>query len=229
MRFSLPHPSAHPANLTPPLPPHTDRINSLIAPDEPLTPGILYVGVATLTGSVLARNRSLALRLALPPTLLLLSLNHFLPKTSANVSAYAGALEDTYFPAFAEKHDIAKAHSAMTWDRAKDAAAGGRERVGAGVLGAVVRLEQATGLKLQETLGWSRAAAGKVEGQAREAAQVVKVKAEEAGAVVAKKVEEAKSAVEEKVHETAAAVEQKAEETAVAVEKKAEEPPKRLV
>ena len=125
---------AHPRSPPPTnRPSHTDRIKSLIAPDEPLTPGILYVGVATLTGSVLARNHSLALRLALPPTLLLLSLNHFLPKTSANVAAYAGALEDAYLPTLAEKHDIARAHSAMAWDRAKDAAAAGRERVGEGV------------------------------------------------------------------------------------------------
>ena len=209
-------------------PSHTDRIKSLIAPDEPLTPGILYVGVATLTGSVLARNRSLALRLALPPTLLLLSLNHFLPKTSANVAAYAGALEDAYLPALAEKHDIARAHSAMAWDRAKDAAAAGRERVGEGVLGAVVRLEEATGLKLQETMGWSRGVAGKVEGRAHEAAHAVQAKAEEAGAAVAKKVEEVKSVVEGKVHEATAVVEKKADETVAAAEK-AEEPPKRLV
>lgn len=226
----LPPAPTFPTLLTNPLPTpsHADRIKSLIAPDEPLTPGILYVGVATLTGSVLARNRSLALRLSLPPTLLLLSLTHFLPKTSANVAAYAGALEDAYLPALAEKHDIARAHSAMAWARAVDAAGAARERAGEGVLGAVVRLEEATGLKLQETMGWSRGAAGKVEGQVREAAHVVQVKAEEASAAVAQKVEEAKSVAVEKVHEATAAVEKKADETVAAVEK-ADEPPKRLV
>lgn len=155
-----------------------DRIKSLVAPDEPLTPGILYVGVATLTGSVLARNRGLALRLALPPTLLLLSLSHFLPKTSANVSAYAGALEDTYLPGLAQKHDIAKAHSAMTWDRAVDAGAAARVRVQDSVLRAVVRLEEASGLKLQETLGWGKHAVGAVQQTAEHASAVAEHKVE---------------------------------------------------
>ncbi|KZT66174.1 hypothetical protein DAEQUDRAFT_768207 [Daedalea quercina L-15889] len=193
------------------------RIKSLIAPDEPLTPGILYVGVATLTGSVLARNRSLPMRLALPPTLLLLSLNHFLPKTSHNVSAYFGTLEDTYLPGVAEKHDIAKAHSAMTWARIQDATVAGRERVSESVLRAVVSLEEATGLKLQETLGWSKGVVRAVEGQARETAAVVQQKAGEAGAVVAHKVEEVKGAVEQNVHDAT-----------VAGEKKTDEPPKKL-
>ncbi|KAI0714482.1 apolipo protein O-domain-containing protein [Fomitopsis betulina] len=155
-----------------------NRIKSLVAPDEPLTPGILYVGVATLTGSVLARNRGLALRLALPPTLLLLSLSHFLPKTSANVSAYAGALEDTYLPGLAQKHDIAKAHSAMTWDRAVDAGAAARVRVQDSVLRAVVRLEEASGLKLQETLGWGKHAVGAVQQTAEHASAVAEHKVE---------------------------------------------------
>ncbi|KAH9948329.1 apolipo protein O-domain-containing protein, partial [Amylocystis lapponica] len=129
------------------------RLKSLVAPDEPLTPGILYVGVATLTGSVLARNRGLALRLLLPPALLALSLRQFLPKTAHNVAGYLGALEDHYAPGLAQKHEVAKAHSAMTVDRVKDATQSGREAVTAGVVGAVARLEQATGLKFREALG----------------------------------------------------------------------------
>lgn len=39
------------------LPAHAAEIRSIIAKDEPLTPGILYVGVAGLAGSVIARNR----------------------------------------------------------------------------------------------------------------------------------------------------------------------------
>ncbi|EPS93393.1 hypothetical protein FOMPIDRAFT_1026557 [Fomitopsis schrenkii] len=197
-----------------------NRIKSLIAPDEPLTPGILYVGVATLTGSVLTRTRGPALRLVLPPTLLLLSLAHFLPATAANLSAYAGALEDAYLPGLAAKHDIANAHSAMAWDRAVDAGAAGRARVGDAVRSAVLRLEDATGLKLQETLGVARA----VDAQTRGAAKVVQQTAEDTGAVLLKKVEEAKSAIVETVHEAVA--EKKVDEAAM---KKAEEPPKRLV
>ena len=133
-------------------------MKSLIAPDEPLTPGILYVGVATLTGSVLARNR-IFWRLTLPPALFILSLNHFLPKTSHNVSSYLGSLEDAHFPTLAEKHEIAKAHSAMTWQRIKDATQNGRETFSEGVASLVGKVEAATGLKLRETLGWRTAQA----------------------------------------------------------------------
>ena len=36
----------------------TARVKSLISPEEPITPGILYVGVAALSGSVFARGRT---------------------------------------------------------------------------------------------------------------------------------------------------------------------------
>lgn len=36
----------------------TGKVKEIIPADEPTTPGILYVGVATLTGSVLGRNRT---------------------------------------------------------------------------------------------------------------------------------------------------------------------------
>ncbi|RDX51735.1 hypothetical protein OH76DRAFT_1463125 [Lentinus brumalis] len=178
-----------------------NRVKSLIAPDEPLTPGILYVGVATLTGSVLARNR-IFWRLTLPPALFILSLNHFLPKTSHNVSSYLGSLEETHFPTLAEKHEIAKAHTAMTWERVKDATQNGRETFSEGVATLVGKVEEATGLKLRETLGWRQA---QVQARAHVRAQEVLRNTEEsaqtAKAVVEEKVEEVKEVVEEKVKE----------------------------
>lgn len=197
------------------------RVKSLIAPDEPLTPGLLYVGVATLTGSVFARNRSLATRALLPPTLLVLALNHFLPKTTHNVAQYFGALEDAHFPTFAEKHEIAKAHSAMTWERVKDATQNGRAAMQAAVEGAVVRVEEATGLKLKEALARSEGVVRAVETQAIAVAHSAQAQVEAATDVVSHKVEEAKEAAEQK----AAAVTGAAEKIA----QKADEPPRRLV
>jgi organizing structure protein 2 len=72
---------------------------------------VLYVGVASLTGSILARNRSIFSRVLLPPALFYLSFKYFLPKTTQNVSAYAGSLEEKHFPALAQKHAVAIAHS----------------------------------------------------------------------------------------------------------------------
>ncbi len=176
-------------------------MKSLIAPEEPLTPGLLYVGVATLTGSVIARNRIILTRLILPPTLLVLSLNHFLPKTSHNISSYLGQLEDTYFPTLAEKHAIANAHTAMTWERAKEATASGRETFGRGVENVLTRVQESTGLKLKEALGVGEKASIAVKEQAQEAAVVVEAKAAEAQKAVEAKVEEVKVAAEKKVEE----------------------------
>ncbi|KAI0363667.1 hypothetical protein BV20DRAFT_1057841 [Pilatotrama ljubarskyi] len=177
-----------------------NRVKSLIAPDEPLTPGILYVGVATLTGSVLARNR-LFWRLTLPPTLLVLSLNHFLPKTTHNVSAYLAELEEKHFPTLAEKHEIAKQHSAMTWERVKDATKSGRETFSNGVATLVGKVEETTGLKLRETLGWRDRVVKAAETTARETLEKAEETIVSAKATVDAKVEEAKEAVEQKVEQ----------------------------
>lgn len=133
-----------------------DRVKAIIPANETLTPGILYVGIATLTGSILARNRFLPTRLLLPPAFLLMSMHHFLPQTTANLSTYLASLEDTYFPIAAEKHDIANAHMRMTWDRLKAATESGREGLGRGVVTAVDKAQAITGLKLKETLGWTQ-------------------------------------------------------------------------
>ena len=169
------------------------RVKSLVAPDEPLTPGILYVGVATLTGSVLARNR-LFWRLALPPALFILSLNHFLPKTSHNVSQYLGSLEEEHFPALAETPAIANAHTAMTWERIKDATQGGQDAVSGAVGSLVGQIEEVSGLKLRETLG--------MKGQTKTVAQAVEEKAAEVVNVVEKDAGAAKAVVDATVEET---------------------------
>ncbi|TFK33103.1 apolipo protein O-domain-containing protein [Crucibulum laeve] len=178
-----------------------NRVKSIISPQESLTPGLLYVGIATLSGSIIARNRFLAARLLLPPTLLVLSANHFLPQTTANLSAYLASLEETYFPTLAEKHDIAKAHTAMTWERIKDATANGREQINRGAVVAVDKIQEATGLKIKETLGWSEGAFKRAEASAAAAVGVVEHKAAEAKTTVEKNVEETKVEVEKKVEE----------------------------
>ncbi|KAF8909183.1 apolipo protein O-domain-containing protein [Mucidula mucida] len=139
-----------------------NRVKSLISPTEPVTPGILYVGIATLSGSVFARNRIILTRLALPPTLLILSMNQFLPQTTHNIRAYLSDLEDTYLPTFAQKHETGKAHSTMGWEMLKEKVASGRESFGNGVESAVDKLQEATGLKVKEAMGWGNRVESKV-------------------------------------------------------------------
>ncbi|KAI9441348.1 apolipo protein O-domain-containing protein [Lactarius indigo] len=158
-----------------------NRVKSLIAPDEPLTPGLLYVGVASLTGSILARNRSIFSRVLLPPTFLYLSFKYFLPKTTQNVSAYAGSLEEKHFPVLAQKHAVAIAHSHMTWERLREAGVGGRDKLQDGLGGAVRKFQELTGLKVEEALGHRTGVVNKVVEKVEEALQSTSVPPAEAG------------------------------------------------
>lgn len=156
----------------------TDRVKSIISPNESLTPGLLYVGVATLTGSIISRNRFILTRFLLPPVFLIASANHFLPQTTRNLSDYLGSLEDTYAPTLAEKHEIGKAHSAMAWERLKESTADARARVNTTALSGVERIQGATGLKIKETLGWGQQAAKKWERKVVEVAHVAEEEVE---------------------------------------------------
>ncbi|CAA7264020.1 unnamed protein product [Cyclocybe aegerita] len=172
-----------------------NRVKSIVTPEEPLTPNLLYVGVATLTGSILARNRGLATRFLLPPFLLIASAQHFLPRTTGNLSDYLGSLEDAYFPTFAEKHEISKAHSAMTWERIKDATKNGRERINHGAVVVVDKVQELTGLKLKETIGLQKAKAEEVTRSTEAVAVNVEKKVEEAEKVEEKEAKDAKRLV----------------------------------
>ncbi|KAF7320677.1 MICOS complex subunit [Mycena chlorophos] len=132
------------------------RIKALLPPDERLTPGVLYVGVAILTGAILARHRGLPTRIVLPPVLGLGAATHFLPKLSSNVRAYVSDLEDEYTPGLAHVHETGKAHTAMGWERLKESGRGASESVKSGVGRVVEALQASTGLKIQEALGVAR-------------------------------------------------------------------------
>jgi organizing structure protein 2 len=148
-------------SLTPALTRTAARVKSLVSPQEPLTPGVLYVGVATLSGSIIARNRTLAVRLLLPPSLFMLTMHHFLPRTTHNLSAYLASLEEAYFPTFAEKHRTGVAHTRMTVDRIREQTREGREALGRGVESAVRSAQGFTGLKIRDGLGWGPDPTGK--------------------------------------------------------------------
>jgi MICOS complex subunit MIC26 len=175
------------------------RVKSIIVPEEPLTPGLLYVGVSALTGSILARNRSILIRFALPPTLLLLSFDHFLPKTYHNLSSYLGTLEDKYLPAVAEKHDVAKAHTAMTWGRIKDATKDGRATLGGGVERVVHKAQDTTGLKFTEVLGWGNGVSNKALVAAKDIVEQAKEVEQKVEHVVEEKLVEVTRRAEERV------------------------------
>lgn len=151
-----------------------DRVKALVAPDEPLTPALLYVGVASLSGSILARNRFILTRVIVPPTFLLLSFKYFLPKTTQNISAYAGSLEEEHFPTLAQKHAVAIAHSQMTWERVRAAGINGRDKVQGGLGSAARKVQELTGLKVHEALGRGTTVVSEAVDKAEDALQSVK-------------------------------------------------------
>jgi organizing structure protein 2 len=173
-------------------------VKSIISPNEQLTPGLLYVGVATLSGSIFARNRFLPTRLLLPPALFIASANYFLPQTSENLTSYLASLEDTYLPALAQKHDVANAHTRMTWERIKDATHDGRAWMKRGAESAVHKVQDVTGLKLRETFG---SVAPKAEGKTHDILTVVERKMRESKDVAHKTFDDAKEKVDKKVEE----------------------------
>jgi organizing structure protein 2 len=147
--------------LTPP--PHPARLKSLLPPDEPLLPGALYAAIALLATSILTRHRALPLRAALPPLAGAAAFAHFLPHLSANIRAYAGALEDEHLPALAHVHETGKVHSAGAWARLTEQGAETREKARVGVVRAVEGLQRATGLRVGEALGVAREVEERVE------------------------------------------------------------------
>jgi MICOS complex subunit MIC26 len=145
-----------------------------LAPDESLTPAVLYVSVALLSGSILSRNRSIFTRGLLPTTFLYLSVNHFLPKTMTNVSAYAGSLEEMHFPILAQKHAVAIAHTRMTWEHLREAGVNGHDKFQVGLGSALRKVQDETGLKVQEALGRGIITSSKeVVEKAKEASQPI--------------------------------------------------------
>lgn len=107
-------------------------------------------------------------------------------------------MEERYAPSLREKHLTANAHTRMTWERAKEATKDGREGLGKGVEGIVGRVQEATGLKLKETLGWGEAVVEKAEGKVGQVVKAVEGKVAEAKSVVEKKVDEIEVAKDKK-------------------------------
>ncbi|EIM84620.1 uncharacterized protein STEHIDRAFT_140777 [Stereum hirsutum FP-91666 SS1] len=225
------------------------RVKSIHDPSEPLTPSSLYIAISTLTGSILTRSRSLPLRFLAPPTFFFVSLSYFLPRTSANLNAYLGSLEDRYLPKVAHVHDTGKAHSAMGWEMLKERVGESNEKVKKGLEGVLGQVQDKTGLKVRdiwdasgqagkEVYVASRGRIGDMVEKAKEVGGEVRKEVHSAGERVGEIVSEAKEegvkAYKEAVEETKAVGGELAERESVAKEEvKAEvakkEPPRHLV
>ncbi|WWC70089.1 uncharacterized protein I206_104036 [Kwoniella pini CBS 10737] len=124
------------------------EVKSILPSDESLNPGLIYILVAGLSGSVITRTRSLPIRFLTPPLFTLAAFPYFLPKTSNNIRKYLSDLEDKKFPEFSKKHDrfisTGLAHTQMTIDRIKDYGLDVKEYTQKGLN----NLENTTGLQI---------------------------------------------------------------------------------
>jgi len=113
-----------------------------------MTPGLLYVGVSTLTGSVIGRRRNLLVRVLLPPAFFALSLGYFLPKTAQNLTAYLSTLERTYAPTLADRHSDLNRWLSQSLGGMSKTYSDAKATAAHGIQSARRQLEQQTGLKV---------------------------------------------------------------------------------
>ncbi|KAH9457987.1 hypothetical protein MJO28_005061 [Puccinia striiformis f. sp. tritici] len=92
-------------------------LGGLIDRKEASSSSVLCVGIGTMTGSILARNRSFPLRFLSPLTFLILSSNQFLPTTTHNFKSYIFKLQDQHFPRSAASRDelIKQGTQSLQW------------------------------------------------------------------------------------------------------------------
>lgn len=145
------------------------EVKQIVPKDESLNPGIIYVLVAGLTGSVLTRTRSFPVRFLAPPLFAAAALPYFLPKTAHNLRQYFSDLEDKHAPEFAARQDrfnhALEIHWHMTVDRLRGAGDEARQWSAKAAEG----VESATGLKVSEAvrLGQERVEKAKESAEAK--------------------------------------------------------------
>lgn len=113
-------------------------------------PGALWVGIATLSGSILAPRRSLIRRIVYPPAWGFLAAIYFLPLTTDNVGKYIVELEDRYIPSVAkqQKEVAAKLRAGLAEGREKTKGLRENFSVQVDKLGTMIR--ERTGLKVDK-------------------------------------------------------------------------------
>ncbi|CAD6927928.1 unnamed protein product [Tilletia controversa] len=148
-----------PKKKTKPLSPRAleARVRSLSVPEEPANPGLLYVGVATLSASVFTRYRSFPIRFLAPPLFFVGSMNYFLPKTAANLSNYYEELENRYVPSLTGPRKSIIDATSKFWARTEGLVESARETASKGVKTGLQQVEQGTGLRVGEVLEHAKA------------------------------------------------------------------------
>ncbi len=126
-----------------------ERTIKEIAPKhERLLPGAIYVAVTGMSGSILARNRSLPIRFFSPILLALFSAQLFLPETTGNVGKLIWRYEQK-IPEVAIVHQQVSTHVGYGMKKVEQTLEDGRHLVEGAVEGSRGFLENQTGMPLK--------------------------------------------------------------------------------
>ena len=128
------------------------EVKSLIPDSEPLTPGLLYVGVATLAGSIFTRYRAFPIRMLTPPLALIVSLNVFNPHLASNLGAYYTQVEQKYAPALTEQRRNWQQQGKKYLDSTTKNIHELKDKTEQGVRSGLHTVEQQTGLKVADVV-----------------------------------------------------------------------------
>lgn len=129
-----------------------DEVKSLIPASEPLTPGLLYVGVATLAGSIFTRYRAFPIRMLTPPLALVVSLNVFNPHLASNLGEYYTNIEQKYAPALTQQRRSWQHQAKKYLDSTTTNIHQLKDRTEQGVRSGLQSVEQSTGLRVADVV-----------------------------------------------------------------------------
>ena len=128
------------------------EVKSLIPDTEPLTPGLLYVGVATLAGSIFTRYRAFPIRMLTPPLAAIIAVNTTNPQLAANLGAYYTQTERKYLPALTEQRQKWQHQAKELLNNTKDGLEKVKENTESSVRKGLENVESQTGLRVKDVV-----------------------------------------------------------------------------
>ncbi|OZJ06866.1 hypothetical protein BZG36_00211 [Bifiguratus adelaidae] len=124
-----------------------DNIRQTVAPEETVLPGLLYVGVAGLAGTIIARRRNIFMRAPFSFALATATSYYFLPQTTSRVAHKVGIYESELEGRFPALKD-ARASGQQVWSQSRDAVSGALRLVKGGLNQTTEQIqESANGVK----------------------------------------------------------------------------------
>lgn len=128
----------------------TGTLSELHHKSEDLFPNAIYVVIATLSGNIMARQRTFVAKAVFPVTLGIVSFKYFLPETFRNVSGFVWRLEQQNVPKFAEKQEIALSKADRFVQCVEEKSQNSKKRIEGGAQSLRKSIADITGLNLDE-------------------------------------------------------------------------------